>query len=79
MALSLIKKVLGYVHEMKRFPLDEILLHEYSGFRRLQGDGYIDIVIEDEISYAILTMKGIKLLENSLDVMNLDTKLKQMN
>jgi hypothetical protein len=79
MALSLIKKVLGYIHEMKRVPLDKILLHEYSGFRRLQGDGYIDIVIEDQISYAILTIKGIKLLENSLDVMNLDTELKQMN
>jgi hypothetical protein len=64
MALSLIERVLSCISEMERVPLDEILLHEYSGFRRLQKEGYIEIVIEGERSYAILTMKGLKFLKN---------------
>jgi hypothetical protein len=48
MALSLIERVLSYISEMERVPLDKILLHEYSGFRRLQKEGYIEIVIEGE-------------------------------
>jgi hypothetical protein len=64
MGLLLIRKVLCHINELGQFPLDKVFLHKYSGFRRLEKEGYINIVNQDDKFYARLTKTGLQLLQD---------------
>jgi hypothetical protein len=56
-------KVLKVISE-KKLLLNATLLHKDSGFLTLLDEGYIKFEHTDDISYAVITQKGLKLLRN---------------